>query len=276
VSGLDPFFLDGPRGRLFAIRRAPGRPGRGREVLLVPPFAEEMNRSRRMLALQMAAFAVRGVGSLLVDPSGTGDSEGDFAEATWEGWRLDMLAAADWLGRRSDGPIAMLGLRLSCFLALAIARGGAIPLDRLILWQPVLSGETAMTQMLRLRLAGEMAVAGDAKLTTKELRSRLAAGEVVEVAGYPLSGTLVDAIDHLRLVDMVPPPGPRVDWIEVIQDSGVGIGPAASAVLERWRAAGCDVRPRTVAGEPFWSLQETATIPALVAATAALLAGDDG
>jgi exosortase A-associated hydrolase 2 len=276
VSGLDPFFLDGPRGRLFAIRRAPGRSGQGRQVLIVPPFAEEMNRSRRMLALQMAAFAHRGIGSLLVDPFGTGDSEGDFAEATWEGWRGDMLAALDWLARGSDGPIGVMGLRLSCFLALEIARGGAIAVDRLILWQPVVSGETAMTQMLRLRLAGEMAVAGDAKLTTKELRSRLAAGEVVEVAGYPLSGALLGAIDRLRLVDMAPPPGPRVDWIEVTQDSAAGIGPAASAVLERWRAAGCDVRPRTVAGDPFWSLQETATVPALVAATAALLAGDDG
>jgi exosortase A-associated hydrolase 2 len=272
ASGLVPFFLDGPRGRLFAIRRALARGGSGSDVLLVPPFAEEMNRSRRMLALQMAAFAERGIGSLLVDPYGTGDSEGEFQDLTWDGWREDTLAGLAWLERETGTRVAILGLRLGAMLAAEIARDHGSRIGCLVLWQPVVDGELAMTQMLRLRLAADMSTAGAAGLTTKDLRSRLAAGEIVEVAGYPLRGGLTAAIDRLQLRDMAPPPPLRVDWLEVVAEEGAGPGPASATVIERWRAVGCDVRPRTVVGEQFWSLQETTIAPALLAATTRLVA----
>ena len=53
-----PIFIDSPSGRLFGVYCAPGASTRRRgAVLYVPPFAEEMNRSRRMVALQARAFA---------------------------------------------------------------------------------------------------------------------------------------------------------------------------------------------------------------------------
>jgi hypothetical protein len=47
----------------------------------VPPFAEEMNKSRRMIAEVGRRLEGSGVGMLLVDLFGTGDSEGEFAQA---------------------------------------------------------------------------------------------------------------------------------------------------------------------------------------------------
>jgi len=78
---LEPRFLDGLRGRLFVVRRAPAADDRGIDVVIAPPFAEEMNRSRRMMVLLAIALAERGFGCLAVDPFGTGDSDGDFADA---------------------------------------------------------------------------------------------------------------------------------------------------------------------------------------------------
>src|SRR5215472_18869506 len=107
-----PFFIENQKRRIFALYheadRSP-RPLGG--VVFVPPFAEEMNLSRRMVALQARMLAAAGVSVLLVDLYGTGDSAGDFSEARWALWVEDVLAAADWLEIREQTPTALWGLR---------------------------------------------------------------------------------------------------------------------------------------------------------------------
>jgi hypothetical protein len=125
-----------------------------------------------------------------------------------------------------------------------------------------------------LRLAGDLAQGDGERASTKDLRARLAAGEALEVAGYPLAPDLVAAIDRLRLAVLAPPADVAVDWFEVAADAAQAPGPASRAVIEAWTAAGCAVNATTVPGEPFWTLQETTVAPALVAATVARLTGD--
>src|SRR3546814_18536068 len=62
VKTREALFIDGPAGRLFAIHHAAAphcRQGLG--LVHLPPFAEEMNRSRRMAALQARALAALGI-----------------------------------------------------------------------------------------------------------------------------------------------------------------------------------------------------------------------
>jgi len=75
-----PLFLPGRRGPLFALWFDPDAAG-DQAILVVPPFAEELNKSRRMLALQGKSLARAGRGLLAVDLHGTGDSAGEFIEA---------------------------------------------------------------------------------------------------------------------------------------------------------------------------------------------------
>lgn len=225
-----------------------------------------------MIALQAAALAARGVGTMVVDPSGTGDSAGDFADTRWEGWRADIAAAIRWLGEQGRTRITLLGVRLGALLAAELARTTGLGVERLVLWQPIVNGETAMTQVLRLRLAGDMAVAAEARATTKELRARLAAGEALEVAGYALTAPLTQAIDRLRLAELAPPPGVRVEWLDIAPEPGPAPAPASRVVIDAWRQAGIEVRHANVAGEPFWALQETTIAPEVIADTTAALA----
>ena len=65
----DPLFLQvklGPLGRRFALHHRPAGPPRGL-VVYVHPFAEEMNKSRRMAALQSRALAEAGFAVLQLD-----------------------------------------------------------------------------------------------------------------------------------------------------------------------------------------------------------------
>jgi alpha/beta superfamily hydrolase len=74
-----PFFLDGPAGNLFCLHFPRSTPGGARRCALVlPPFAEELNKSRRMGALAARALQRAGHDVLLIDLYGTGDSAGDF------------------------------------------------------------------------------------------------------------------------------------------------------------------------------------------------------
>ncbi len=59
--------------------------------------------------------------------------------------------------KRVSAPVSLWGLRLGALLALDFAREiSKKKLDRFILWQPVISGDSFLTQFLRLRLANEM------------------------------------------------------------------------------------------------------------------------
>ncbi|MEX2455420.1 MAG: hydrolase 2, exosortase A system-associated [Rhodospirillaceae bacterium] len=264
-----PLFLDANGRRLFAVRHAPQGGPRG-SVLMLPPFAEEQNMSRRMAYLLGRALAVAGFDFLLPDLTGTGESAGDFADARWPLWEEDARAARDWLRRESGTEPAILGLRAGALLAVRLQRNAEVPgvPGRLLLWQPVASGQTTINQFLRIRVAAGLM--GGAKETTKELRDEWAAGRTVEVAGYEIHPGLAAEIDTLSLADMPPPPGIRTDWFEIGDDSR-GPAPASQRIVEAWAAAGARVSLSLCAGEPFWTIQETTVAPAMIDATLAAL-----
>src|SRR5690242_11050763 len=122
-SAMEAFFLPAAAGQRFCLyhRAAAGIPERG-AVVFVHPFAEEMNKCRRMAALQSRALAAAGYTVLQMDLLGCGDSSGDFADATWEAWVDDVGLACTWLWQRSAAPLWLWGLRGGCLLAAAAAR----------------------------------------------------------------------------------------------------------------------------------------------------------
>lgn len=270
-AGLfEPFFLSAPGGERFCVFHPAGAAQRG-SLLYLHPFGEEMNKSRRMAALQSRLLAARGFAVLQIDLFGCGDSSGDFAEASWELWRQDVALGMQWLKHRGGGAIALWGLRLGALLALDAARYCDPVPDRFVLWQPVVSGQSMLTQFLRLRVATGMLAAGAAKTSTEELRKELKAGSVLEIAGYDLAPKLACAMDGLKLVELAPR-GAQVDWFEVVAEADRPMPPAARRVADAWIAGGVGVNLHTVEGLPFWNTVEIAECPALLAETTRVVA----
>jgi exosortase A-associated hydrolase 2 len=275
VSGaaapFEPLFLEGSAGRLFAIHHPP-QGTEEKAVIYLPPFVEEMNRSRRVAALLARRLAAAGCGTLLLDPLGCGDSEGDFADARWEIWRDDVAAAIRLLENRGYRGIALLGLRLGALLALdAAAHSEAV--ERVVLWQPVLSGDQMLTQFLRLRLASGLAAGRSAGETTTALRARLKAGETLEIAGYALAPALALAMDSLHLGKLGTATRVPIDWV-AIEAADAPPSPAQQEILDDWRGRGREIHYHRVSADPFWTLQETTLAPALVEFTASLLGAE--
>ncbi len=270
---LAPFFLESGPGRMFCSLRMPAGPIAGRPGLVfLPPFAEEMNKSRHVIAQFAQRLADAGVTTLLPDLYGTGDSDGDFADADWTTWRRNVVDAGQWLVDSGCGPLFLGGLRLGATLALDVRPAMPEQPRSLILWQPIPTGRAALTQFLRLRAAASLAGGGERE-TVSRLRERLAGGEAVEVAGYTLSPALYAAIEALDLAERPPAREVGVDWLEVASSAAGEPSAAAERLAAAWAERGIDVIPETVAGESFWATQELAEAPDLVAASVARIRG---
>lgn len=276
---LEALHLPVHDGHRFSLLHTPGAAPGDRAMVYVHPFAEEMNKSRRMAALQARALAAAGWSVLQVDLQGCGDSEGDFGDASWERWIDDVVDAAAWLRARCGRRPWLWGLRAGCLLASEVAKT-LEGVAGMLFWQPVLSGRQHLQQFLRLRLAADLLpreeVPGsntrdDARESTDRLRERLLAGAAIEIAGYRLSSVVAAGLDAARLTPAASLPAPPVVWIEVAGSADPAIAPASRAEVERWRKAGHAVDAVAVTGPSFWQTQEIEECPALVGHTLAAL-----
>lgn len=268
-----PFFLGSGPERRFCLFHAPAGTECKGALLYLHPFGDEMNKARRMAALQARALAALGYGVLQLDLHGCGDSAGDFADARWDGWKADVAAGIAWLQQRLGQPVGLWGLRVGALLALDYARSAPQPLAQLLLWQPVQSGASFLTQFLRMRMAKEMM--NDDKGAgggTAAMRASLQAGAPLEVGGYELAPQMAAALDGLDAAAMAVTNCP-VHWLEVVPAEGRPMPVAAARAAARWREQGVDLHTAQVACLPFWSTQEISECPALLAATTAILEG---
>jgi exosortase A-associated hydrolase 2 len=270
-AGAEPFFLGTPRGQRFCVFHPPAGGRCAGAVLIAPPFGEEMNKSRRMAALQARRLAALGYGVLLLDLEGCGDSDGELRDVRWSGWKGDLEAGAAWLAGRLDAPLYLLGLRMGGLLALDFARGHA-GIAGIVLWQPLANGDAFITQLLRLKLAGSMAAAdGAAAPSTAALRTALASGDMLEIGGYEITGGFAGDLGALDLRALAP--ACPVQWFESVADAARPLPPGADRIAAAWRAEGVAVTASPVAGPPFWATQEITECEALLDVTGAAFEG---
>lgn len=261
---LRPFFLDRKDGsRRFCLLH--GDPAHARAGLLyVHPFAEEMNKTRRMAALQARTLAARGFAVLQIDLRGCGDSDGDFGDASWQGWLDDLDAARALWKSWATAPLLLWGLRAGCLLASDRAQAwGDVPAQ--LWWQPVTQGRSQLTQWLRLRQSTDM-MAGQ-KSDTKQLRQQLAEGESLHIAGYRCAPELLLPMEQAGLHE----PQGQLAWLEVAAEASAELLPGSTSLLAGWSR-----RPQTALSLPgpmFWQSVEIEEAPALVEASCAWLEG---
>lgn len=260
-----PIFFPGDSGNLFGLinsarQQEDNRPA----VLFLPPFADEMNKARRMMARLLYRLQEHSIPGMIFDPYGTGDSAGDFSDATVECWVKDVGTAARYLMEAGASEILILAVRAGGLIARAAERdlvqSGLIGV---VYWQPVTSGKLLLNQFLRLRLAAGMSGQGS-KESVSALRAQLESGKIVEVGGYGLNGRLAEGLEGLDLASSELDPSVVVAWAELVPDAARSLLPASQKVIERWRQRGLDVSTRTIVGPHFWSTVELVDVPELI------------
>jgi exosortase A-associated hydrolase 1/exosortase A-associated hydrolase 2 len=239
-------FARGPRLRCIAEPASSHVRG---VVLLLPPFAEEMNKSRRMCALLAHGLAADGWRVVRIDLFGCGDSAGLLRDATWAQWCDDLRRELDrHLGVTE---VWLWGLRAGALFVPELL--AAAPNANLLLWQPVLSGQIHLSQFLRLQAAA--ALLGADKAGQPSAASTLAAGDVAEVAGYELPPGIARGLQATAF-DVPANFSGKIAWLEISMSPGAQPGVATQRAIDRLRGSGHSVSFEEVAGAPFWQSVE--------------------
>lgn len=245
---ITPDFLEHQGRKLFYLNLEPADASLRGSVLFLPPFADEMHRSRRVVAGQARLFVDAGYRVMLLDLSGCGDSGGDFADATWSRWVEDAQFAARTLTNQGIGPLTIWGLRMGALLACVLSQSYS-NIQRLLLWQPVLNGELQVDQFLRLRTVPSP-LNGEPNFDRKSLWNELRGGRTLDIAGYELSSALAMDMSKARLNDLRPQA--PVHWLEIGLASNSTLAAGSEKVIAHWREQGTQVETGYVVGDPFW------------------------
>ncbi len=204
--------------------------GAARQILIIPPLFDEMNRVRRMLVQAMRDLAERGIGSILVDLPGCNESGAELWRQDLGSWTQAVGVAASQLGATH----------------VAALRGGALVdhgTPALPHWRlaPV-KGSSLIKTMIRARIAGDR----EAGRGTSEAGLLAAAQQgPIELAGYRLGPEMVSALAEAlpatlpRLTERTP--GQNIEgsplWLRAEPQDDPAMSASIAADLDRWSAA---------------------------------------
>ena len=200
----EPFFFDGPSGRLFAVFHRPYRGNQGQDankeqgeagfqpcstgIVFCSAFAEEKLWSHRVFVNFARFLAAKGIAVLRFDYMGTGDSEGDSEDATLETHLTDIGAAVEELKKRARvRAVGLLGLRFGATLALLAAQRHLADAAFLVLWEPILKGGEYLQRCLRSHLATQMAAYKKIVKTRTQILGDIEKGKPANIDGYLIS-----------------------------------------------------------------------------------------
>ena len=266
---LFPRFL-GEEGERFFTLQTRCREYPKAHIVYVPPFGEEMNRCRALVSQQARGFAESGYSCTIIDFYGSGDSEGELRDASLAIWQGNIRLTLETLQRETPAPVILWGLRLGALIAMDFAAKSTIDIQNIILWQPVVSPERYVTQILRQRVA---ALVGKdlAPETTSQIRKKLSDGECVEISGYTVGGVLIQDIENLSLAGMTALCSGKVHWLEHVSEPGAAPTGATLKAVEKLRGLKNDVVVHPFTGPQVWQLHKRDALPELISVTSGLL-----
>lgn len=196
-----PFFFQRETVRLFGVLHEPQGAARSAFVLS-HPFAEEKLWSHRVFVSIARALAQRGHAVLRFDYTGAGDSSGSTAEVNVDTHLDDLSAAVAFLNARLPElhSIGMIGLRLGATVCALFAERAAasdqhsrVRIAPLVLWEPVVDGESYFQEILRSNLSTQLAVYGKVVESREALQEKMRAGGHVNVDGYEIGKSLFES-----------------------------------------------------------------------------------
>ncbi len=255
---MKPIFIDYVPERLFCVFREPDPSTviKG-SVIVLPAFAEEMNRTRSFASAVATQLADNGFYVLQPDLSGTGDSTGEFKTSTWEKWIGELEYLSQWLAKKCH-PLNIVTIRAGALFLPGLLKLPSVTVENICMVEPFISGEEYMSLFLQQRVARSMfeGPKESIALLTGELKS----GATLVVGGYELSPGMYESL-CLNTIESVGTILPQRNLVIGCGNSEANKRNANfKALVESWNEHGAAADYIFVETDPFWS-QELPTIP---------------
>jgi amino acid adenylation domain-containing protein len=223
---LIPIRFGEAQRQLVGLYHAPaGTLDRREACVICNPFGQEEIRAHSVLHTFADYLARGGFHVLRFDYYGTGDSEGEDVDVSFDAWIDDVLRADDEIRRRGACRRSVwLGLRLGATAAaLASARSSDAP-RKLLLWEPVIDGPTYLRELERAHIRERSDLYERRWARDPKLRARIGEEAQSEFLGYPITPDLRAQVRRLS------PPSFRVLRTEQLLLAGAEPSAADSAL----------------------------------------------
>ncbi len=239
-------------------------------VIFVPPFAEEMNRSKRMYVLCARLLADSGIHAICFDYSGTGDSSGEWGEFSYSDWVGDLNDVYQYYSKAGKS-ISFVALRFGALVLTDAIADYDLNAARCVFWDPIENGEMLTRQLIRMKIAAAMADTSK-KLTTQEIKDSIKNNGHLESGGYHISESLLDSINSKKITNSMASLLARthIDWMTL----GRYKDAENKWLANSFTASELDVSDlqdkltmHPVNDVKFWMQQEVTISPALLRAT---------
>jgi alpha-beta hydrolase superfamily lysophospholipase len=207
-----PTFIGGAERSLFCWHHAPA-PGRrrGAGVLICPPLGYEYMSSYRTLRILAEELAELGFDALRLDYDSTGNSYDSCEDADRvDAWVRSIRSGLDETRRvAGSNAIAVVGLRAGGLLALQALAGSAI--ERLVLWNPFVSGRAYVRELTALARLSQGDDADD------NAAGEDASGDVINAEGHAFTRQTLETLSAWTVHDLAAAPASDVlDVLDVL------------------------------------------------------------
>ena len=172
--------------------------------LLCRPLGQEAVRTAAVFRVLSDRLSRSGSAALRFDLHGTGDSPGEEADQTFEGWVNDTLAAHGELSASDGTSVNWFGMGLGGTLALRACLRAKSPPAHLVLWEPVLDGRTYAQALLnahRAELTREFGESWARLLRTGKAVEPALPGDVL---GFHFGKRLCDDLQQIQDLPFAP------------------------------------------------------------------------
>ena len=222
LPDLETVFMETPDTPALCVHRhRPDGPPRAGLLICRPMIADiDANEHREVLVAR--GCVGQGVAVNRFFHRGTGDSYGDFAEASFADLVADAeLALADLHRDVGAAPIAVLGSRLGALVAASLAHRHDLDL---VLWDPVTVPARHVKELLRMQMMHLMKVR-ESGYTASALRAALDEGELIDIFGWDFPGSVFRSLAD-ELDAAIPHSGgsDRSVFLLTTQDHGEDVG----------------------------------------------------
>jgi alpha-beta hydrolase superfamily lysophospholipase len=211
TTAAHPTFIGGPERSLFCWHHAPsaGR-RRGAGVLICPPLGYEYMSSYRTLRILAEELAELGFDALRLDYDSTGNSYDSCEDADRvDAWVRSIRSGLDETRRLAgSNAIAVIGLRAGGLLALQALAGSAI--ERLVLWNPFVSGRAYVRELTALARLSQGDDADDTEAGED------ASGEAINAEGHAFTRQTLETLSAWAVHDLAA--APAIDVLIVDRD----------------------------------------------------------
>ncbi|MCJ8331433.1 MAG: hypothetical protein HRT89_19770 [Lentisphaeria bacterium] len=162
-----------------------------RQIIMLSGFAEE-RKSIYRLEVELARSLCDACCIWRFDYSGCGESAGDFQDMSLATWQDDLKVLIKFIRKSgSIDELCLIGFRLGANIAVL-----ADSVDKLVLIEPLQSGDEMINELLRKKHIKAMMSGNDTDFTA-EIEASWKADELVDFDGFAVSRTMKESLESI-------------------------------------------------------------------------------